>query len=507
MQERTLFYTKLTIAFFLICWVSMVYRYVSDSNREIEFTRYEQKGATYHNALMQLIKHIQEDSELDVVYYNGDHSLKSDIDAVRTVINKDVENIDKLNPDIGAKLKATESWDRIKKRLAIVHKDDEREKAEQGMSYHVSIVNDLLQLMQYTADTSNLILDPELSSYYLMNLNVKIIPYLTDNINKMLNKTSVLLMNPKQEVSMQEKVEFLILHGSVNNLSEQMLYAYSVLEGLPNKTKDSYASQKNVILQIQPKFLNKFYEVVVEDNRDVSSKDILDEGKKVTGEYFKVYQQNAEELHDVLQSRIDSYVVKRNFLVIFSIAVSIGIIIFYYVFRINLLRRAKAESEIMEANENLEKQVQERIAEFKQQKSLFESIVENIPLAVFAKDAKNDYRWITLNKKGEELFCLNGKEVIGSRDYDIFPKDQADFMHKEELSVMMEGKIVEVDEEIISTPKGKFTAHIIKVPVYDEEGSPSIMMTIFEEIPDSKRLRKDYACFKRLWKIMKTWLS
>jgi|GEM_PF-754536 len=490
MQERTLFYTKLTIAFFLICWVSMVYRYVSDSNREIEFTRYEQKGATYHNALMQLIKHIQEDSELDVVYYNGDHSLKSDIDAVRTVINKDVENIDKLNPDIGAKLKATESWDRIKKRLAIVHKDDEREKAEQGMSYHVSIVNDLLQLMQYTADTSNLILDPELSSYYLMNLNVKIIPYLTDNINKMLNKTSVLLMNPKQEVSMQEKVEFLILHGSVNNLSEQMLYAYSVLEGLPNKTKDSYASQKNVILQIQPKFLNKFYEVVVEDNRDVSSKDILDEGKKVTGEYFKVYQQNAEELHDVLQSRIDSYVVKRNFLVIFSIAVSIGIIIFYYVFRINLLRRAKAESEIMEANENLEKQVQERIAEFKQQKSLFESIVENIPLAVFAKDAKNDYRWITLNKKGEELFCLNGKEVIGSRDYDIFPKDQADFMHKEELSVMMEGKIVEVDEEIISTPKGKFTAHIIKVPVYDEEGSPSIMMTIFEDITDRQKAQE-----------------
>lgn len=490
MQERALFYTKLTITFFLLCWVSIVWRYVEDSNKEIKFTQYEQNGTLYHNALINVIRHLEESSGLEVVYNDKNTSPKYNIEKIRKELGKDVEVIDELNIDVGVQLKAVARWQTIKKRIMMIHKMNEEGGLGRDADYHMSIISDLLQLIQYTADTSNLILDPSINSYYLMNLNVKIIPYLTDNINKMLHKTYVLLNNPEKEVSLQEKVEFLILHGSVNNLSEQMIYAYSVLEKLPEKKFGEYNKQKNVILQMQPKFLNKFYDIVVEDDREFSSNDIFEEGKMVTDEYFKVYEENSKELQEILQDRIDGYVLKRNFLVIFAVAVSIGIIIFYYFFRLNYIRRAQAEAEIIEANENLERQVQARIAELKQQKSLFETIIANIPLAVFAKDAKNEYRWITLNKKGEELFFLNSSEVIGASDHEIFPKDQADFLHKEDLSVMMEGKIVEIDEETISTPKGKFVAHVIKVPVYDEDGMPSIMMTIYEDITEKQKAQE-----------------
>ena len=55
-----------------------------------------------------------------------------------------------------------------------------------------------------------------------------------------------------------------------------------------------------------------------------------------------------------------------------------------------------------------------------------ESIVENIPHMIFVKDA-SELRFVRFNKAGEELLGHTRQNLIGKSDYELFPKEEADF--------------------------------------------------------------------------------
>lgn len=115
-------------------------------------------------------------------------------------------------------------------------------------------------------------------------------------------------------------------------------------------------------------------------------------------------------------------------------------------------------------------------------KEVLNRIVDNLPVALFAKDVNDNYNWVVWNRKAEELFGLKAADVLGKTDYDFFPKEQADFFRKIDVEVVESGKVVEVPEEPVTSPRGTWYGHTIKVPVYDDEGKPIIMYGIIEDI-------------------------
>ena len=119
--------------------------------------------------------------------------------------------------------------------------------------------------------------------------------------------------------------------------------------------------------------------------------------------------------------------------------------------------------------------------------NFLDTIVENIPLCFFAKDASDGYRWVVWNKKAETTFDLTKEDVLGKTDYDNFPKEEADFFRATDERVMREGKLVDISEEPVTTKRGTWPAHTIKVPVYDAEGNPKILIGMLEDISERKR--------------------
>lgn len=120
-------------------------------------------------------------------------------------------------------------------------------------------------------------------------------------------------------------------------------------------------------------------------------------------------------------------------------------------------------------------------------KEVLNRIVDNLPVALFAKDVNEDYKWIVWNRKAEELFGLKAADVLGKNDYDFFPKEQADFFHRIDVEVMTSGKVIEVAEEPVTTAdRGTWYGHTIKVPIYDDEGKPLILYGIIEDISVQK---------------------
>ena len=58
--------------------------------------------------------------------------------------------------------------------------------------------------------------------------------------------------------------------------------------------------------------------------------------------------------------------------------------------------------------------------------SIVESVLDNLPVAVFAKDATNDFRFVLWNKKQEEVTTIRAEKALGKNDYHLFSQESAD---------------------------------------------------------------------------------
>lgn len=139
--------------------------------------------------------------------------------------------------------------------------------------------------------------------------------------------------------------------------------------------------------------------------------------------------------------------------------------------------------------EELRQQFEETIAK---EKALYEneafltSIVENIPLMLFVKDA-GDLRFVRFNKAGEELIGHSREDMIGKNDHDFFPVEQADFFTQKDRDVLESAIPLDIPEEKIETrTHGERILHTRKIPIIGSNREPRFLLGISEDITERK---------------------
>jgi len=115
-----------------------------------------------------------------------------------------------------------------------------------------------------------------------------------------------------------------------------------------------------------------------------------------------------------------------------------------------------------------------------------ESLLDNIPALIFAKDAK-DLRFVSLNRHGAELLGYSSEQMIGKTDFDFFPPEQARAFVAKDREVLAQGGIIDIpDEELDTAHHGRRTLHTYKVPVLDAAGQPTLLLGISLDITEQK---------------------
>jgi len=148
-------------------------------------------------------------------------------------------------------------------------------------------------------------------------------------------------------------------------------------------------------------------------------------------------------------------------------------------------RDMRAQHEAVRAEITERRQAEEQL---KKLNSFLDSIVENVPIMLFVKDADN-LRFQLFNKAGEDLLGYKRADLIGKNDYDFFPKEEADFFIKKDREVLEGKKLVEIPEEEIQTQSGIKILHTMKIPILDAQGTPQYLLGISEDITGRNRLR------------------
>ncbi|HXC08170.1 MAG TPA: PAS domain-containing protein [Steroidobacteraceae bacterium] len=116
-----------------------------------------------------------------------------------------------------------------------------------------------------------------------------------------------------------------------------------------------------------------------------------------------------------------------------------------------------------------------------------DSLIENVPLMIFVKDAK-DLRFVRLNRAGEALLGISRDALIGKSDRDFFPPDEAEHFMARDHEAIASGRVVDISEEAIHTRLlGIRTLHTMKMPILDANGEPQFLLGISVDITERKR--------------------
>ncbi|MEG4444285.1 PAS domain S-box protein [Microcoleus sp. AT9_B5] len=145
--------------------------------------------------------------------------------------------------------------------------------------------------------------------------------------------------------------------------------------------------------------------------------------------------------------------------------------------------------------------------EIKKTRNFLQALLDNLPVAVFVKDAKPQRFGIFQfwNKTSEQLFGISAEAAIGKSGYDFFPTEQAMFFDRKDREAFEKGKSEDILEEVIDSHSlGKRWLHTVKIPIYDEQHQPQYLLCFSEDITDRKHAEAE---LREMSEVMKNAVS
>lgn len=134
---------------------------------------------------------------------------------------------------------------------------------------------------------------------------------------------------------------------------------------------------------------------------------------------------------------------------------------------------------------------EEMTSRLRESNAFLEHVLENIPIMTFIKESKN-LTYVRLNKAIEDTLGFRREEMIGKNDYDIFPKEQADFFVAKDREVLSQGQMREVPQEPVETPdRGRRFLHTRKIPILDANGQATHLVGVSEDITERVLAEKE----------------
>ncbi len=117
-----------------------------------------------------------------------------------------------------------------------------------------------------------------------------------------------------------------------------------------------------------------------------------------------------------------------------------------------------------------------------------EALFDSSLSLIMIKD--RDFRFLQANKRFLESMGIREDELAGKTDYDLFPKELADYFRKGDQKIMETGEPLISQDSV--TIQGEFRHfHGVRTPLFDAEGRVEAICVVTTDITDLKRTEAD----------------
>ncbi|OFW88020.1 MAG: hypothetical protein A3B66_06070 [Alphaproteobacteria bacterium RIFCSPHIGHO2_02_FULL_46_13] len=336
----------LSICLFLITlFISMYQAYVSIGSN-IVFAEQEKKGNAYQRPVAKMLLDAGNLRVLAKLSSNGITIDDKSFQSLTASINEEFSKLKEVDAKYGVDLQFTDEGlsSRGRENLNLNKISDKWAKLESGLSNpaavsdddFASFIADLRGLIAHSGDTSNLILDPDLDSYYLMDVTLIALPQTLDR-HTSIATTLIPQLSPTHQMSGDEKIESAVMsrllkEGDVDRVAADMDVSFKEDPNFYGESP-SFKTNLNPLFESYTAKNKQLYETLsqIALKGGVSQKSFLLNWNDAHQSAYDMLKTGYDELDTLLDRRIASYKDQQQQMLLQSLAGIIISLIFYMV--------------------------------------------------------------------------------------------------------------------------------------------------------------------------------
>ncbi|MBF0380241.1 MAG: EAL domain-containing protein [Magnetococcales bacterium] len=303
---------------------------LSRINNEVVFTEIEQSGLHQIRKINSIIIDIQKVRGLSQI------QMQRPGEAIELVLTAHKNNIAEGFKSFSEKYSSDQFKvvglvaDIEKQVFAMGLEEDSQISQRELFDKHTAIIDQIYDINQKIATRSNLLLDPEIETYFVMNLVVNSLPDLAESIGRVRGVGSGILSNN------QQGDDYLFRFGSLlNNLRQNLDKIYRA-QHIIVESSQNLAELFGCFSKEQKHFTKNFMqlseEILGKKGLKIDAKEFFREGSLAIKATSTCYENLADALHQLLQKRLDELAMERAFIIIGLVLALLFMVFSYSIF-------------------------------------------------------------------------------------------------------------------------------------------------------------------------------
>lgn len=290
----------------------LLFLLIKEQNIAIDFGENERRGVEYINPVRHLLHDIQKHQ---VAFLNG----AIETPALEKQIEEDIRSIQEVDSRYGKELKTShglaglaEKWSTTK---SLVLRSSSNAKPENINSAYDDIVGkSILPLIIQAGDTSNLILDPDLDSYYAMDNVVLNLPALGQLIAQTNAHVADLILTRENMESKKQLISFLLarIEPTMERLSTGLQTSINQNPSLRNKLSLPLRTHIESVKAFDDMIRRQVLDAGPSDFAKIDLKSMSANGLKTLESNSTMYDVTTGVLDDLLVTRIATFNQRRT---------------------------------------------------------------------------------------------------------------------------------------------------------------------------------------------------
>ena len=289
----------------------LLFLLVKEQNIAIEFGSQERKGVEYITPVRHLLHDIQKHQ---VAFLNG----STDASALEKQIEQDIRSAQEQDGRYGKELKTThglaglvEKWSTTK---SLILRSSSNAKPESINSAYDDIVGkSILPLIIQAGDTSNLILDPDLDSYYAMDNVILNLPTLGQLISQVNGHVADIILTRENTEPKKQLISFLLarIEPTMERVNTGLQTSITQNPSLRTKLSLPLRTHLEAVKAYDDMIRRQILEAGPSDFAKLDLKTISAEGLKTLESNYAMYDVTMGVLDELLAIRIGGFNQRR----------------------------------------------------------------------------------------------------------------------------------------------------------------------------------------------------
>ena len=302
-----------------------------DKNDAIDFAQKEISGIDYLSAVKPLLAQLTEHRSSSNTFLLNHNRDNDTIVQSGKKIAETIKAIDAgVDSSYGALFKTFDHWPKIKAGWEKLDQQGLQQSASDNFSQHSELIEQVNELIVHVSDQSNLTLDPDVDSFYLMTVVSIRLPELIDHVSELrsvANKVAKIGGSLDQE----SKIAIAVLDQHINDRFNETEHDLAAAFEKNPAIKVIVSSKQEKFAEDLKKFTNSVkQDVYLSPSITVPAEQIFGLGTAAVNSLDDLYDITNPQLKGIIEKRVDGLQQDKLFQLVMVFAFMLGAVIFGY---------------------------------------------------------------------------------------------------------------------------------------------------------------------------------